>query len=196
MKYYLFVMIALLGISACSGPEKTGQGTTEEQAATPGTTASESADANEGKVNASPKDALEAFVAAVKAKDEDAVKAALSEKTNKMFALQTKTSGKSVLDLFNSGEFEAISKLPETRNEKIDGDKATLEAKDPDGDDWDEMPFVRENGSWKLAFADEEYDKNYEELSKKAEAASKDKGVKMPGSNSDSGGTSTKKPSN
>lgn len=194
MKFYLFLMIALLGISGCSD-QSTGTGTAVDPATTPGTTTSPAEVVNEGKVNATPKDALAEFVGAVKAKDENAIKAALSEKTNKMFALQTKANGKSVLDLFNAKEFEAIGKLPETRNEKIDGDKATLEAKDPDGDKWDEMSFVKENGSWKLAFADEEYDKNYEELSKKAEAASKEKGAKAPDSGAQPG-SSKQKPAN
>ena len=40
---------------------------------------------------------------------------------------------------------------PETRNEKIDGDKATLEVKDDKvADKWDTFNFVKENGDWKL----------------------------------------------
>ena len=40
-------------------------------------------------------------------------------------------------------------KSDETRNEKIDGDKATLEYRE-DGDDWDVMDFVKEDGVWKM----------------------------------------------
>jgi hypothetical protein len=36
----------------------------------------------------------------------------------------------------------------ETRKEKIDGDKATLEVKNEDGE-WVVVPFVKENGEWK-----------------------------------------------
>jgi hypothetical protein len=35
------------------------------------------------------------------------------------------------------------------RNEKIDGDKATLEFEDAAGI-WETMPFVREDGEWKI----------------------------------------------
>ena len=46
------------------------------------------------------------------------------------------------------------AKLPptfEARNEKITGDTATVELKSQ-GDKWETMPFVKEDGQWKLAF--------------------------------------------
>lgn len=177
MKFYLFVFIALLGVSSCTdttekGSDSSGDPTTatSPEAAAP----TDGAD-TAGKVNAAPKDALEAFVNAVKAKDETAIKAALSEKTNKMFELKTKMDGKGILDAFDAKEFEAFSKAPEVRNEKIEGDKASLETKDPTEDKWDEMKFVRENGSWKIAMLDSEYDKDYENMVKAAEKMSKEK---------------------
>jgi hypothetical protein len=41
--------------------------------------------------------------------------------------------------------------MPETRNEKINGDMATLEVKNEKTDKWDPLPFVKENGEWKIA---------------------------------------------
>lgn len=38
----------------------------------------------------------------------------------------------------------------ETRNEKIDGDRATLEYR-AEGDEWEVMDFVKEDGTWKMA---------------------------------------------
>ncbi len=38
----------------------------------------------------------------------------------------------------------------ETRNEKIDGDRATVEYRS-EGDDWDTMDFVKEDGVWKMS---------------------------------------------
>ena len=38
----------------------------------------------------------------------------------------------------------------QTRNEKINGDTATIEIS-AGGDDWGEMPFVKEDGRWKIA---------------------------------------------
>jgi len=39
---------------------------------------------------------------------------------------------------------------PETRNEQINGESASLEIKDPNNTDWDKMYFARENGQWKI----------------------------------------------
>ena len=48
----------------------------------------------------------------------------------------------------------SFATMPDTRNEKITGDKATLEIKDKDKKDneWQTVPFVKENGVWKTAF--------------------------------------------
>ena len=45
--------------------------------------------------------------------------------------------------------------LPESRNEKIDGDKATLEIKNDKKGTWDTIKFVKEDEQWKISFADE-----------------------------------------
>ncbi|HEX8196629.1 MAG TPA: hypothetical protein VF571_10620 [Pyrinomonadaceae bacterium] len=50
---------------------------------------------------------------------------------------------------------------PETRNEKIEGENATLEYKNAATGAWDTIYFVRENGRWKLAL-----DKSMEEILK------------------------------
>jgi len=173
MKLYVFILIALLSVAGCTpdtGKEKTGgEKVTKDSPA-------EGEDTKPGgKTNASPKDAIKAFVDGLEAKDEAAVKAALSEKTNKMLDLQTKMTGKGIVDIFNSKEFEEMSKMPEMRNEKIDGDKATLEVKDPKDEKWDEMALVKEDGSWKLAFADADYDKDYEKMAKEVEEMTKAK---------------------
>ena len=41
--------------------------------------------------------------------------------------------------------------LPEMRNEKITGDRATLELRDHQTKRWETIAFVRENGAWKVA---------------------------------------------
>jgi hypothetical protein len=47
---------------------------------------------------------------------------------------------------------EIPAEVPATRNVKIDGDKATLEAKDDKKDKWETLHFVKEDGQWKIAF--------------------------------------------
>jgi hypothetical protein len=65
--------------------------------------------------------------------------------------------GNTTIDAVMKEGLEEASKeipaaVPETRNEKIDGDKATLEAKDDKKDSWETLHFAREDGQWKLAF--------------------------------------------
>ena len=45
--------------------------------------------------------------------------------------------------------FNASQKSVEYRDEKIDGDKATLQVKNSSGS-WETVPFVREEGVWKI----------------------------------------------
>ncbi len=52
--------------------------------------------------------------------------------------------------------------MPPTRNEKIDGDSATLEVQDEKSKDWEKLYFVKEDDEWKFAI-----DKTMEELFKK-----------------------------
>ena len=60
-----------------------------------------------------------------------------------------------------------IAAIPETRNEKIDGETATVEVKiDESGKNDLVYPFVREDGKWKLA-----RDKQVEAILKKANEA-------------------------
>lgn len=49
--------------------------------------------------------------------------------------------------------------VPETRNEKIEGENAQLEYKNAATGTWDTIYFVRENGRWKIAL-----DKSMEEV--------------------------------
>jgi len=193
MKLYLVILIAVAAITGCTTATDPAYDKTGADKKTAESPAGETKE-NFGETNATPKDAILAFVKALESKDEAAVKASLSEKTNKMLALQTKMTGRSVVDIFNSKEFEDISKVPDMRNEKIEGDKATLEVKDPKDEKWDEMPLVKENGSWKLAFADADYDKDYENMVKQVEKAGKamDDGKKTE-SEADSGKETTEK---
>jgi hypothetical protein len=57
---------------------------------------------------------------------------------------------------------EVPAALPPTRNEKINGDKATLEVNDEKKGKWETIHFVREGGQWKLTFDDDEKDEDGE----------------------------------
>lgn len=105
---------------------------------------------------ATPTAAFTAYYEALKRKDANAVKNLFSKGTLNMMEERAKR-GKTTLDAVMQEGMEEAGKdippeLPETRNEKIDGDQATLEVKNDKQDKWETVTFVKEDGQWKLAF--------------------------------------------
>ena len=109
--------------------------------------ASACADASEPKT---PIDTFKTYITAAKKKDTTKMKLLLSSESIKMHEQEAKAQNVTLDDvvkretLFNEGQ-----KVVEFRNEKIDGDKATLEVKNTFGS-WETIPFVREDGGWKI----------------------------------------------
>jgi hypothetical protein len=113
---------------------------------------------------------LKTFVAAVKAEDEAAIKNILSEKTVKILDLTAKMKGISFYENLTVRDKKGeLKELPETQNEKIAGDKATIEVKGKSDKTWNTISFVKEDGRWKIAFFDDQYDRDYETLKKEME---------------------------
>ena len=106
---------------------------------------------------ATPTEAFRLYYEAIKRGDAPAVKALFSRATLEMLEAQAKATGKSIDDVFGEGFQEARKELPdavpETRNEKINGDRATLEINDTKKGNWETLNFVKEGG-WKIGFAD------------------------------------------
>jgi hypothetical protein len=101
------------------------------------------------KSGSSPTAAARAFYDAAKSKDVKGMKNALSKKSLELMESFAKLENKTLDDSLKEN-----SKLPatfEARNEKITGDTATVELKGQ-GDKWDTIPFVKEDGQWKIAF--------------------------------------------
>lgn len=174
MKIYKLAIVAILTvffIGACNtateiSKEETSKSATEKTEEKKEETTSAKSD--------SPTAAIKAFVEAAKAEDEDALKNTMSEKSVKMIDLMTSASGKTFIETLSADDKdEEFKELPEMRNEKIDGDKATLEVKGKNDKEWDTIPFVKEDGSWKIALLDEEYDKSYEKMKKDKESSEK-----------------------
>lgn len=55
----------------------------------------------------------------------------------------------------NEASIPPIFVDPELRNEKIDGEKATVEVKNRFTGAWTDVPFVKEDGRWKLALGEQ-----------------------------------------
>lgn len=108
-----------------------------------------------GGFGGSPTASFKAYFEASKKKDVDGIKKYLSKGSLEMTEKTAKDQGKTLDEVLKSqAESNAKSneKELETRNEKITGDTATLEIKNQTNGDWMTMPFVKEDGTWKIAF--------------------------------------------
>lgn len=104
---------------------------------------------------ATPTATFKTFYEAAKSNNVEGVKKAMSKKTMNAITKAAAKDNKSVDEALKDVAKDAPTSPPETRNEKIDGDKATLEIKDDKKDKWDTVPFVKEDGMWKIALLDE-----------------------------------------
>ena len=99
---------------------------------------------------ASPAETFKTYIKALKQKDITTMKLLLSSETIKMHEQEAKAQNVTVDDIVKRETlFSEGQRTVEYRNEKIDGDKATLEVKNPSGA-WETVPFVKENGVWKI----------------------------------------------
>lgn len=102
------------------------------------------------KPPASPVETFKTYTKASKQKDITTMKLLLSAATIKMHEQEAKAQNLTVDDivkretLFTEGQTKV-----EFRNEKIEGEKATLEVKNSFGS-WEIIPFVFEAGEWKI----------------------------------------------
>ena len=103
----------------------------------------------------------------MKAKDYSAMKVLLSAGTMKMHEQQAKAQGVTVDEIMKRESLLGESqKTVEYKDEKIEGDKATLQYKN--GSRWETMPFVKEDGVWKIdkqGYA-QQIDKDFDERNK------------------------------
>ena len=117
------------------------------------------------KFGSSPTATFKAFWDAQKKKDVAGMKKTLSKGSMAMMEKgakeQNKTVDQAITEGFNNPPSKS-DKMPEIRNEKIDGNNATLEAQDEETKKWETVYFVKEDGEWKIAL-----DKTVEEMLKK-----------------------------
>jgi hypothetical protein len=101
--------------------------------------------------SATPTDTLKKFVEASQKKDVEGMKQSLSSGTLKMMDETAKKQGATLDEALKRDDGASLKEMPETRNEKIEGDTATVEVKNKATSDWDKIPFVKEDGKWKIA---------------------------------------------
>lgn len=99
---------------------------------------------------ATPLETFKTYTKAIKKKDIAAMKVLLSEATLKMHEQEAKAQGVTVDDIVKRETlFGENQTTVEYRDEKIEGEKATLQVKTQYGA-WETVPFVREDGVWKI----------------------------------------------
>jgi inorganic pyrophosphatase/exopolyphosphatase len=101
----------------------------------------------------SPTEVFKSQVEAQKKKDVATMKQNLSKGSLELMEKAAKQQNKTVDELLatDSPMVNSQSSSYETRNETITGDTATLEVKVSQSEDWIKMPFVKEDGKWKMA---------------------------------------------
>jgi len=99
---------------------------------------------------ATPLETFKTYTKAIKKKDTDTMKLLLSDATIKSHERDAKAQNVTLDEILQRDSlFNANQKSVEYRDEKIEGDKATLQVKNSFGS-WETVPFVREGGVWKI----------------------------------------------
>lgn len=99
---------------------------------------------------AMPKDTLEAYSKAVKKKDTAMIKRLISEASLKLHEQEAAAQNVSLDEIIlRDTLFPPDQRVFDYKNEKIEGDTATVEVKN-DFDGYDTIYLVKENGIWKI----------------------------------------------
>jgi hypothetical protein len=97
-----------------------------------------------------PLETLQAYNLAIKKKDPTQMKLLLSDASLKMAEQEAKAQNVTIDEIMKRETlFSENQRRVEIRNQKVDGDRATIEMKDT-FDTWITVPFVREEGVWKI----------------------------------------------
>ena len=109
-----------------------------------------------GEGGTTPTDAYKKLYAAVKAKQPDAIKALLTEKTIGFAQFASQRQNQSLEKVVENGFTMTTfsDTMPEIRDERIKDNVGFVEVYNSKESRWEDLPFVKENGSWKLAIGD------------------------------------------
>lgn len=192
MKTYKFlgIMLAACAFAACSNNQTpttvpNAQNTTTT-VTTPAPNAQQSPAATDSAA-LSPTDVFKSQNEARKKKDAATMKQNLSRASLALVEQSAKEDKMSVdewLTIEKEGAEEADNF--QTRNEKIDGDNATIEISLSGSEDWAVMPFVKEDGRWKLAMdkylanLEKEFEENTEPVDESEEPKDEKPAGKKP----------------
>jgi hypothetical protein len=145
----LTIGIAAAAFAACSSPETNTANTTVQNTANRPAPANQAAQTQPAGAELSPTETLKALNQASVKKDSEGIKRYLSAGTLDRLEKGAKEQNMTVEQIFL--EEAPFSVLPELRDETIEGDTATVEILNPESKQFEDLPFVKENGQWKVA---------------------------------------------
>ncbi len=139
-----------------------------------------------------PKVIMKDYVEALKERNVEKLKAAVSAKTFKIFEDAAKEQKMSLEEMMKENEANIMPMIqnPELRNEKIEGNTATVEIKNPANETWSKLTFVKEDNRWKIGVGEmlEDVKKQVEEMQKKQPTLEKiepDSNIDTPDANTE-----------
>lgn len=103
-----------------------------------------------------PTAAYQRLYSAVKSKNTDAIKREMTKKTLDFAQSVAARQNSPIEKVFENG-FTATTfadSLPEIRDERVNGDMGAVEVYNSKDRRWEDLPFVKEDGFWKLAIGD------------------------------------------
>ena len=106
-----------------------------------------------GSSGDSPTEAYKRLYAAVKKKDTEAIKAQMTAKSQDFAKMASEKNNKPIEEVFANG-FTATTfaeKLPEIRDQRVSENMGSVEVYNSKDSRWEDLPFINENGGWKLA---------------------------------------------
>lgn len=104
------------------------------------------------KAASTPTEAFQSFYNAAKAKDTATLKTLMSKQFLEEAEREAKSENKSLDDFIaNESQKGLPAKMPEIRDEKVEGDKATIQIKSENTTNWSTVSFVKEDGGWKVS---------------------------------------------
>lgn len=114
-----------------------------------------------------PLDVLKAYQQAIRKKDPTEMKLLLSKGSLKMADDEAKAQNTTIDEIIKRETlFTETQKTVRIKNQKIEGDKATIEVENSFGS-WDIVPFNKEDGEWKIAkerYVEEQMKRTDEEM--------------------------------
>ena len=104
----------------------------------------------------SPTEAYKQLFASVKSKDTEAIKKQLTKKSIEFASMAAQRNNTPINKVFENG-FTATTfsdALPTIRDERIKDDMGAVEVWNSKDSRWEDLPFIKEDGAWKLAIGE------------------------------------------